>query len=181
MQPLNSLDTSIDRGGEEVITHERRMGGTWKGVDRRVQTSTGRIGPNGCNWIAVLPSDQKGSASEGNNDRGEGGFRQNFSNANFIGSTVPCKKWRTDMTKLKERIASFFHLAEEKRQLNELKNERIHQADRLEKIVRTTIVKAALDGEEKWFLQLVEEDPTCVLRVVDECSSKRKEKNNDQF
>jgi len=85
------------------------------------------------------------------------------------------------MTKLKERLYSFFHLAEEKRQLNELKNERIHQADRLEKIVRTTIVKAALDGEEKWFLQLVEEDPTCVLRVVDECSSKRKEKNNDQF
>lgn len=159
-----------------MIIHERRMGGTWQGVDRRVQTSTGGIGSDGRHRIAILSSDKKGSIVEGGNDRGEGGFGQNFANANSIRGTVPCKKWRTGMIKLKEKINSFFHLVEERKELEKLKTERVVQEDRLKKIVRTTIVKAALDGEEGWFLKLVEDDPSCVLRVVNECSSKKEKK-----
>ena len=33
------------------------------------------------------------------------------------------------------------------------------------------VVKVTLDGEDKWFLELVKEKPECALRVFEECKN----------
>ena len=53
--------------------------------------------------------------------------------------------------------------------LENIDNERKLLDDRLSKIVKVT-----LDGEEKWFLDLVKKKPECALKVLEECSNGNK-------
>lgn len=77
------------------------------------------------------------------------------------------------MKKASEYFMAIFHrfvCKEERRQLEELKVERKRQEKRLEEIT-----KAALDGETDWFIRKVlKEDPSCALRVIDECHKENK-------
>jgi hypothetical protein len=77
------------------------------------------------------------------------------------------------MKSIPDYFMAFFHrflCKEEKRQLAELKQEREVQERRLEEIT-----KAALDGETDWFIRrALREDPTCILRVIDECQKEKK-------
>jgi len=77
------------------------------------------------------------------------------------------------MKSIPDYFMAFFHrflCKEEKRQLEAIKREREEQERRLEEIT-----KAALDGESNWFIRKVmREDPTCILRVIDECQKEKK-------
>jgi hypothetical protein len=35
-----------------------------------------------------------------------------------------------------------------------------------------TLTKAAMDGEDQWFLDLVKRDPSCAMKVIEECDKK---------
>lgn len=34
----------------------------------------------------------------------------------------------------------------------------------------SSVTRATLDGEDKWFLELVKKDPECALNVIKECN-----------
>jgi hypothetical protein len=72
---------------------------------------------------------------------------------------------------LKRRLYRFTHLDPEFQAiLAKANTERKHQDLRLQKIA-----KATLDSEDTWVLQLVKQNPNCVLDVIAKCTDPPKD------
>lgn len=48
--------------------------------------------------------------------------------------------------------------------VQQLEQEREGYDKRIDELTRAT-----MDGEDKWFLDLVKKDPSCAMRIVEEC------------
>jgi hypothetical protein len=53
------------------------------------------------------------------------------------------------------------------KRIERLEAERKEYDSRIENLTQAT-----LDGDEQWFLQVVKKDPSCAMRVVEECQKK---------
>ena len=53
------------------------------------------------------------------------------------------------------------------KQIDQLESDRKVYDARIDKLARVT-----MDGEDKWFLDLIRNDPTCILKVIEECDKK---------
>lgn len=53
------------------------------------------------------------------------------------------------------------------KKIERLEAERREYDSRIENLTQAT-----LDGDEKWFLQVVKKDPSCALKVIEECQNK---------
>jgi hypothetical protein len=57
-------------------------------------------------------------------------------------------------------------------------NSLIKKIERLEAVRKEydsrieNLTQATLDGDEQWFLQVVKKDPSCALKVIEECQNK---------
>jgi hypothetical protein len=65
------------------------------------------------------------------------------------------------------RIKSLFDTIRDKSELEKLRRQRKTLDKRIDNLEKLT-----LNGEDEWFIRVVRKDPSCALKVINECGDK---------